>query len=124
MKLREYLDNGTIDRNYFRSKTQFYNAGTDFLIYRVATLEDFGDDVKLLERFFERGPYFFIVPARYDITLRVFIELVPTEFLEINIWTIFCSREILMTSRIQKKLFQERLEFFSFFSHYECEFFF
>jgi len=79
MKLREYLDNGTIDRNYFRSKTQFYNAGTDFLIYRVATLEDFGDDVKLLERFFERGPYFFVVPARYDITLRVFIELVPTE---------------------------------------------
>jgi len=30
MKLREYLVKGTIDRDYFRSKTPFYNGGIDF----------------------------------------------------------------------------------------------
>ena len=79
MKLREYLVKGTIDRDYFRSKTPFYNGGIDFMIYRVATQEDFEGDEILLERFFKKGPYFFIVPARYDISKRSFVELVLTE---------------------------------------------
>ena len=75
--LRDFLERKVQEKVYFQSDVPFYNGGTDFMLYRVATLEDLQKNEMIQDSdFYDRG-YFFVVPARYDSSLEKFIDLVP-----------------------------------------------
>ena len=78
--LQDFLHQESSERCYFKSDVPFYNGGGDFMLYRVATPEDLEDKGIVQESSSIGKNYFFVIPARYDVSKRVIFDLIPVEF--------------------------------------------
>lgn len=65
--LRQKLQDGTVNGDYFVSDTPFFNGGYDWKLYRVSKEQP------------KETQWLRVIPARYDLSSRSFINLVPVD---------------------------------------------